>query len=119
MEFRRVAAGECRRAPEGLIYEIGLAVADDDDLWAPRKLELQLMAAREGGNDWVYGGVVEVDERGMLLAGDPPPSPDVLLAQLVDRNLMPAILSAVESSATLGEIIGSLKTVWGEYRPGT
>ena len=36
-----------------------------------------------------------------------------------DRNLMPAILSAVESSATLGEIIGSLKTVWGEYRPGT
>ena len=36
-----------------------------------------------------------------------------------DRNLMPAILSAVESSATLGEIIGALKTVWGEYRPGT
>ncbi len=35
-----------------------------------------------------------------------------------DRNLMPAILSAVESSATLGEIIASLKTVWGEYRPG-
>jgi methylmalonyl-CoA mutase, N-terminal domain len=35
-----------------------------------------------------------------------------------DRNLMPAILAAVESSATLGEIIGALKTVWGEYRPG-
>jgi len=36
-----------------------------------------------------------------------------------DRNLMPAILLAVESSATLGEIIGTLKTIWGEYRPGS
>jgi len=34
------------------------------------------------------------------------------------RNLMPAILAAVESRATLGEIISALKTVWGEYRPG-
>ena len=35
-----------------------------------------------------------------------------------DRNLMPAILRAVESRASLGEIISALKTVWGEYRPG-
>ncbi|HEY3123773.1 MAG TPA: methylmalonyl-CoA mutase family protein [Thermoanaerobaculia bacterium] len=35
-----------------------------------------------------------------------------------DANLVPSILSAVQSSATLGEIIGALKTVWGEYRPG-
>jgi methylmalonyl-CoA mutase, N-terminal domain len=35
-----------------------------------------------------------------------------------DRNLLPAILAAVECAATLGEIIASLKTVWGEYRPG-
>ncbi|HKF45393.1 MAG TPA: methylmalonyl-CoA mutase family protein [Thermoanaerobaculia bacterium] len=34
------------------------------------------------------------------------------------RNLMPAILAAVESRATLGEIISALKTVWGEYQPG-
>jgi methylmalonyl-CoA mutase N-terminal domain/subunit len=33
-----------------------------------------------------------------------------------DRNLVPPILTAVESSATLGEI--ALKTVWGEHRPG-
>ena len=36
-----------------------------------------------------------------------------------ERNLVPSILQAVESSATLGEVIGALKTVWGEYRPGT
>jgi methylmalonyl-CoA mutase N-terminal domain/subunit len=35
-----------------------------------------------------------------------------------DANLLPTILSAVQSSATLGEVIGALKTVWGEYRPG-
>ena len=31
-------------------------------------------------------------------------------------NLMPAILEAVESSATVGEIAGSLRGVFGEYR---
>jgi methylmalonyl-CoA mutase N-terminal domain/subunit len=35
-----------------------------------------------------------------------------------DRNLVSSILAAVQSSATLGEIIAALKTVWGEYRPG-
>ena len=35
-----------------------------------------------------------------------------------DRNLVPPILAAVESSATLGEIVKALKTVWGEHRPG-
>ena len=35
-----------------------------------------------------------------------------------DRNLMPAILSAVTSRATLGEVITALKSVYGEHRPG-
>jgi methylmalonyl-CoA mutase N-terminal domain/subunit len=35
-----------------------------------------------------------------------------------DRNLMPGILEAVSLQATLGEIVGALKTVYGEYRPG-
>jgi methylmalonyl-CoA mutase N-terminal domain/subunit len=33
-----------------------------------------------------------------------------------DKNLMPGILSAVSSQATLGEIVAALKTVFGEYR---
>ena len=32
------------------------------------------------------------------------------------ENLMPAILHAVESYATLGEISDALRSVWGEYR---
>jgi methylmalonyl-CoA mutase, N-terminal domain len=35
-----------------------------------------------------------------------------------DRNLMPAIVEAVSGNATLGEIVGSLKEIYGEHRPG-
>jgi len=36
-----------------------------------------------------------------------------------DANLMPAILEAVRAYATLGEICGTLRGVWGEYVPPT
>ncbi|MBF6599290.1 MAG: methylmalonyl-CoA mutase [Dehalococcoidia bacterium] len=36
-----------------------------------------------------------------------------------DENLMPALLDAVRAYATLGEICGELRGVWGEYRPPT
>ena len=32
------------------------------------------------------------------------------------ENLVPVILAAVQSSATLGEISDALRSVWGEYR---
>jgi methylmalonyl-CoA mutase N-terminal domain/subunit len=35
-----------------------------------------------------------------------------------DRNLMPALIEAVSSGATLGEIVGVLKELYGEHRPG-
>jgi len=35
------------------------------------------------------------------------------------ENLMPLFIEAVEGHATLGEICGALREVWGEYRdPG-
>jgi methylmalonyl-CoA mutase N-terminal domain/subunit len=43
---------------------------------------------------------------------------DLVAGAREDRNLVPPILEAVRSSATLGEIVGALKTVWGEHRPG-
>jgi methylmalonyl-CoA mutase N-terminal domain/subunit len=36
-----------------------------------------------------------------------------------DTNLMPPILNAVRAYATLGEICGVLRQVWGEYEPPT
>jgi methylmalonyl-CoA mutase N-terminal domain/subunit len=35
-----------------------------------------------------------------------------------DRNLMPALIEAVGRNATLGEIVTSLKEIYGEHRPG-
>ncbi len=37
---------------------------------------------------------------------------------LEDRNLMPALVEAVSRRVTLGEIVASLKEIYGEYRPG-
>jgi methylmalonyl-CoA mutase N-terminal domain/subunit len=34
------------------------------------------------------------------------------------ENLMPSILAAVESYATLGEISGALREIWGTYEAG-
>ena len=36
-----------------------------------------------------------------------------------EENLMPALLNAVRAYATLGEIIGTMRAVFGEYRPPT
>jgi methylmalonyl-CoA mutase N-terminal domain/subunit len=34
-----------------------------------------------------------------------------------DQNLMPLLIYCVEGEATLGDITGALREVWGEYRP--
>jgi glycosyltransferase involved in cell wall biosynthesis len=67
-----------------------IALLDDDDLWAPDKLARQLIAARQAGSAWVYGGAVEIDDTGRLLWGERPPQPELLVRQLSRRNLMPA-----------------------------
>jgi methylmalonyl-CoA mutase N-terminal domain/subunit len=43
---------------------------------------------------------------------------EVRSAASEERNMMPFLITAVESSATLGEICGALRQIWGEYRPG-
>lgn len=67
-----------------------IALLDDDDLWAPDKLALQLEAAEESGRTWAYAGAVEIDAGGRLLGGAPPPKPEELVARLARRNIMPA-----------------------------
>ena len=38
-------------------------------------------------------------------------------AALDNKNIMPEIVQAVEANATLGEIMGTLKEVWGTFTP--
>jgi glycosyltransferase involved in cell wall biosynthesis len=83
-----------------------IALLDDDDLWSPQKLRQQVATAEETRRSWVYGGVVEIDGSSLLLGGEPPPSPDVLVRGLSDRNLMPAGCSNVMIRAELLREVG-------------
>jgi glycosyltransferase involved in cell wall biosynthesis len=76
-----------------------LAFCDDDDLWAPDKLALQLAAARATGRDWVYTGAVKIDLQQRVIGGLPPPAPEVALARLPHVNTVPGGCSGVLASA--------------------
>src|ERR1044071_8329951 len=42
---------------------VWIAFCDDDDLWAPNKLQQQLNAADRAGANWAYAGDVNVDDQ--------------------------------------------------------
>lgn len=85
------ARGEAGARNRGIEAARGrwLAFADDDDLWSPYKLHLQLEAiAASDDAGWACVGAVEVDERLGLLGWAPCPAPDeekLILA----RNVIP------------------------------
>jgi glycosyltransferase involved in cell wall biosynthesis len=72
-----------------------IAFLDDDDLWAPDKLALQLQAARESGRVWGYVGHANVNMRYRVTGGGPPLDPDTLIARLPHSNVVPVGCSGV------------------------
>jgi glycosyltransferase involved in cell wall biosynthesis len=72
-----------------------VAFLDDDDLWAPAKLERQLEALNRTGRHWAYTGAVEIAIDNRVLAGQPPPAPEEVVEQLLSRNMLPAGASNV------------------------
>jgi glycosyltransferase involved in cell wall biosynthesis len=72
-----------------------VAFLDDDDLWAPCKLTLQLAAAAASGAVWAYGGEVTVDRLLRVRDGAPPASPTAVVANLRRHNAVPAGASNV------------------------
>jgi glycosyltransferase involved in cell wall biosynthesis len=66
-----------------------LAFLDDDDLWAPRKLRVQLETARETGAAWVYAQCIVVDAEKRPLDLHPFPDPDELPSLLLGGNHVP------------------------------
>ena len=87
-----------------------VAFLDDDDVWAPDKLESQLSAAHETGCSWVYTGDVHVDERLRLLGGGPPLSPADTLGILSSQNTLPSGGSNVVVQADLLATVGDFDT---------
>jgi hypothetical protein len=79
---------------------------DDDDVWGPDKLARQLVAADAAVRDWVYVGAVAVGERLAIVSGNPPPSPEAVMAVLPRFNPVPGGGSNVVMRRDLFEGVG-------------
>jgi glycosyltransferase involved in cell wall biosynthesis len=84
-----------------------VAVLDDDDLWAPDKLRIQLSAAREHGAGFAYSAAAHVGTDLRVLGIEAAPDPESLAALLRSYNAMPAGSSNVlVTRKLLGELGG-------------
>ena len=67
-----------------------IAFLDDDDSWAPHKLRRQLDAARSSDADFVYSGVVAVDDHANVLFAFETPPPEPLQFDVIEKCVIPA-----------------------------
>ena len=65
-----------------------IAFLDDDDVWAPRKLRMQLDAAAAAGASFAYGGAAALAEDRSWIYSLAPPPPDTLASTLLARNVL-------------------------------
>jgi glycosyltransferase involved in cell wall biosynthesis len=66
-----------------------VAFTDDDDVWAPDKLDRQLGAAEAAGRDWAYAGSVNIADGFHVVHGVPPLPPEQVAAALPHYNAVP------------------------------
>ncbi len=72
-----------------------IAFLDDDDVWAPDKLRLQLETLRATGREWAYTGAVNITDDHRILGGGPPRQPDEVAKMLSRMNAVPGGCSSV------------------------
>lgn len=78
-----------RNAGAAMATGAWLAFLDDDDVWSPEKLRVQIDAARALGRAWVYGRAVVTDGDLRMIEEDPFPNPDELGQLLLQGNWIP------------------------------
>jgi hypothetical protein len=72
-----------------------LAFLDDDDLWSPEKLRVQIEAARAHDADWAYSSAVIVDEHLTVRDLIEAPPPERMIERVLPYNPIPAGASNV------------------------
>ena len=83
-----------------------IAFLDDDDVWSPHKLRLQLEMARAVRAGFVYARAVHVEEPGIVTRLMALPAPGTLAVQLLSANVIPAGASNVVVRAALVRRLG-------------
>jgi len=83
-----------------------VAFLDDDDLWSPRKLRLQVDAALAAGAGFAYGGAIWVGDALRPLHGHEPPDPALLATELLRWNTMWGGSSNVLARTELLRVLG-------------
>lgn len=83
-----------------------VAFLDDDDVWSPHKLHLQLAMARAVRAGFAYARAVSVEAPGTVTRLMALPSPGSLAARLLRTNVMPAGASNVVARRSLLRRLG-------------
>jgi len=83
-----------------------VAFLDDDDFWSPRKLRQQTDVAAAAGAEFVYAGVVSVDELGAAQYEFSLPDPAVLPLRILAASVLPAGCSNVVARTEVVRSIG-------------
>ncbi len=104
---RRLGVAEARNAGIAAARTPWIALLDDDDRWAPRKLVEQLAAAERGGAPWAYSDALLVTPEGDVLETHRGPDPANVVEQLFAFNPIPAGASNVVLHRTLIRETGS------------
>ena len=106
------ALGVSAARNRGVVESTGewVAFLDDDDLWAPDKLALQLACAEEAAADWVYGGCVALLPTRETSGAGPPPRGDIVRRQVPWRNIVPGGASNVIVRRRVLDRVGGFDT---------
>ncbi len=88
-----------------------LAFLDDDDLWAPWKLqELIDCVARTEGARWACSAALVVTQTTDILQYSPAPEPETMASELLMRNAVPGGCSNVIAELSLVREVGGFDT---------